>query len=34
MLYDDDTKILQKDGSKGPRLQFKEVLALGFQFTF
>lgn len=34
MLYDDDTKILQKDGSKGPRLQFKEVLGIGFQVLF
>lgn len=31
MLYDNDTKILQKDGTKGPRLQFKEALALGFK---
>lgn len=34
MIYDDDTKILQKDGSKGPRLQFKEALAVGVQFMF
>lgn len=34
MIYDDDTKILQKDGSKGPRLQFKESLGIGFQVTF
>lgn len=34
MIYDNDTKILQKDGTKGPRLQFKEALALGFQITF
>lgn len=34
MIYDDNTKILQKDGSKGPRLQFKEVLGVGFQMTF
>ena len=34
MIYDNDTKILQKDGTKGPRLQFKEALAVGFQVTF
>lgn len=34
MIYDDDTKILQKDGSKGPRLQFKEALGVGFQVSF
>lgn len=34
MIYDDDTKILQKDGSKGPRLQFKESLGIGFQVSF
>lgn len=34
MIYDDDTKILQKDGSKGPRLQFKESLGIGFQVNF
>ena len=34
MIYDNDTKILQKDGSKGPRLQFKESLGIGFQVTF
>lgn len=34
MIYDDNTKILQKDGTKGPRLQFKEALAVGFQVTF
>ena len=26
--------IVQKDGTKGPRLQFKEALAVGFQVTF
>lgn len=25
MIYDNDTKILQKDGTKGPRLQFKKL---------
>ena len=34
MIYDDNTKILQKDGSKGPRLQFKESLGIGFQVNF
>jgi len=34
MIYDNDTKILQKDGSKGPRLQFKEALGVGFQVSF
>lgn len=34
MIFDDDTKILQKDGSKGARLQFKEALGIGFQVTF
>ena len=28
MVYDDDIKIVQKDGSKGSRLQFKEVLGV------
>ena len=31
LIYDNDTKIVQKDGSKGPRLQFKESLGVGFQ---
>lgn len=34
LLYDDDIKITQKDGSKGPRVQFKEVLGVGLQFNF
>ena len=34
MIYDNDTKIAQKDGTKGPRLQFKEVLGVGFQVNF
>ena len=34
LIYDNDTKIIQKDGSKGPRLQFKESLGVGFQVTF
>ena len=34
MIYDDDVMILQKDGHKGPRLQVKEVLGVGFRATF
>lgn len=34
MIYDNDTKITQKDGSQGPRLQFKETLGIGFQMNF
>ena len=34
MLYDDDVKVAQKDGTAGPRLQFKEVLGVGLQFSF
>lgn len=34
MIYDDNIKIAQKDGSKGSRLQFKETLNVGFQVNF
>ena len=34
LIYNNDTKIVQKDGSKGPRLQFKESLGVGYQITF
>lgn len=34
MIYDNDTKIVQEDGSKGSRLQFKETLGIGFQVNF
>lgn len=34
MIYDDDTKILQKNGKKVPCLQFKESLGIGFQVNF
>lgn len=34
MVYDNDIRILQKDGTGGPRLQFKEVLGVGFQMDF
>lgn len=34
LIYDDDIKITQKDGSSGPRVQFKEILGVGFQVNF
>lgn len=34
MIYDDDQKIAQEDGTSGPRLQFKEALGIGLQFAF
>ncbi len=35
LLYDDDIKHVNKDGVKeGPRVQFKEVLGLGFGYIF
>lgn len=34
LLYDNDIKIAQSDGSKGPRVQFKEILGVGLQFNF
>ncbi len=34
LIYDNDTKIIDEDGSKGARLQFKESLGIGFQVTF
>ena len=34
LMYDDDVKIAQKDGTKGPRVQFKEILGVGLQFNF
>lgn len=30
LVYDDDVKIAQKDGTKGPRVQFKEILGVGY----
>jgi hypothetical protein len=33
LLYDDDTKIQTKNG-KGPRIQFKEILGVGFSYKF
>lgn len=33
LLYDDDIKFIDKDGTKkGPRVQFKEVIGLGFGY--
>ena len=34
LVYDDDVKIAQKDGTKGPRVQYKEILGVGLQFNF
>ena len=34
LLYDNDVKIAQKDGTAGPRVQFKEVLGVGLQINF
>ena len=34
LVYDDDVKILQKDGTKKTCVQFKEVLGVGVQFNF
>lgn len=34
MIYDDNIKIIQKNGTKGPRLQFQEVLGVGCQVNF
>ncbi|PJJ74996.1 Protein of unknown function (DUF3078) [Thermoflavifilum aggregans] len=35
LIYDDDVRIWQnKDGVYGPRTQFKEILGIGFSYTF
>jgi len=34
MIYDDDTKITDKNGRTGARVQFKEVLGVGLQVNF
>ena len=34
LIYDNDIKLLQDDGSKGARTQFKEALSVGFKFNF
>lgn len=33
MIYDDDVDVTREDGSKGPDLQIKQSLALGFQYS-
>lgn len=34
LKYDDDTKITQNDGTKGTRLQLKQILGLGISYEF
>lgn len=34
MIYDDDIKILQDNGTKSAGLQFKEILGVGFSYAF
>lgn len=34
LIYDNDVKTTQKDGSAGPRVQFQEILGVGLQFNF
>ena len=35
LLYDDKTKIINADGTRsGPKVQFKEVLGIGFSYSF
>ncbi len=34
MIYDDDIMITDKEGKKGPRTQFKEVLSIGLSYNF
>jgi len=35
LIYDDDVRIWQnKEGVYGPRTQFKEILGVGFSYTF
>ncbi|MDP2424004.1 MAG: hypothetical protein U1C46_08045 [Bacteroidales bacterium] len=34
LIYDDDIMIVDKDGKKGPRTQFKEVLGVGLSYMF
>ncbi|PKP49843.1 MAG: hypothetical protein CVT92_14840 [Bacteroidetes bacterium HGW-Bacteroidetes-1] len=34
LIYDDDIMITDKDGNKGPRTQFKEVLSIGLSYVF
>lgn len=34
LIYDNDILIANKDGYSAPRLQFKEILSVGFSYTF
>lgn len=34
LIYDNDILIADKDGNSAPRLQFKEILSVGFSYTF
>ena len=34
LIYDDDIDITDKDGNVGPRIQFKEVVSVGFAYKF
>ena len=34
LIYDNDVKIVQKDGTAGPRVQLKEILGVGLQFNY
>ncbi len=34
LIYDDDILIADKEGNLAPRLQFKEIVSIGFSYTF
>jgi len=34
LIYDDDILIADNNGALAPRIQFKEILSVGFQYTF
>ena len=34
LIYDDDILIADSNGALAPRIQFKEILSVGFQYTF
>ncbi|MFA6770805.1 MAG: DUF3078 domain-containing protein [Bacteroidales bacterium] len=34
LIYDDEIRIADKDGNSAPRVQFKEILSIGFSYTF
>jgi hypothetical protein len=34
LIYDDEILIADKDGNTAPRIQFKEILQIGFSYTF